>query len=710
MFVQAERPMRLTTPLGPDVLVLVGFEGHEAISQLFRYQLDLVSTENCVPFEKLLGQEVSVEWEIREGEKRHFSGIVSRFSQGERSFTLTRHGMEVVPRVWLLTRKVRSRIFQHTTVPDILKQVLKGLEVSYKLTGEYKPRDYCAQYRESDFDFISRLMEEEGIFYFFEQSASGHTMVVADTPQAHPDLGEAIYEEVIGGMREEDRVWRWEKIQELRSGKYTLWDHCFELPGKHLEAEKPVIEEAALGRTVHPLKVGGNDKLEIYEYPGGYAQRFDGVDKSGGDRASDIQNIFKDNQRTVDIRMQAETTPALTVEGESNCGRFSAGYKFGISRHFSDGGKFVLTVVNHHAHQPLASDDGQSAPFEYTNRFVAIPYAIPFRPPRVTPVPTVRGSQTATVVGPPGEEIFTDKYGRVKVQFHWDREGRNDADSACWIRVATPWAGKRWGAIHIPRIGQEVVVDFLEGHPDRPIIVGSVYNADQMPPYALPDWKTKSGIRSHTTMNGGRGNCNEVRFEDKAGAEQLFLRAERDMDTWVQNDSRECIGRDRHEIVGRDMKRQVKRHRHSIVAENEKEKVGGDAHLAVGGDQKIEITGVRHIKAREQREEFDSDYSLKSGANYEAKTGSKYAVDAGQEIHLKGGMKVVIEGGTQVTLKGAGGFVDIGPAGVTIQGNIVNINSGGAAGSGSGASPASPSAPSEPEEPDTADDGTIDVD
>ncbi len=328
----------------------------------------------------------------------------------------------------------------------------------------------------------------------------------------------------------------------------------------------------------------------------------------------------------------------------------------------------------------------------------------------MTPVPVVRGSQTATVVGPPGEEIFTDKYGRVKVQFHWDREGQNDADSACWIRVATPWAGKRWGAIHIPRIGQEVVVDFLEGHPDQPIIVGSVYNADQMPPYVLPDWKTKSGIRSHTTMNGGRGNCNEVRFEDKSGSEQLFLRAEKDMDTWVQNDSRERIGNDRHEIVERDMKRQVKRHRHSIVEENEKEKVGGDAHLTVGGDQKIEVSGTRHIKAQESREKAGTDISVEAGMNHQTKAGMKFAVDAGQEIHLKGGMKVVIEGGLQVTLKGPGGFVDIGPAGVTIQGTLVNINSGGAAGAGSGANPASPSSPSEPEEPDYADDGTKDVD
>jgi type VI secretion system secreted protein VgrG len=315
-------------------------------------------------------------------------------------------------------------------------------------------------------------------------------------------------------------------------------------------------------------------------------------------------------------------------------------------------------------------------------------------------------------VGPSGEEIFTDKYGRVKVQFHWDRDGKNDADSSCWVRVGTNWAGKRFGMIHIPRIGQEVIVDFLEGHPDQPIIVGGVYNAEQMPPFKLPDWKTKSGIRTQATIGGGKNNSNEVRFEDKVGSEQLFLRAEKDMETWVNNDSLERIGRDRHFIVERDVIQQVKRHRETIVKENDKEKIDGDASLTVKGKQKMEVKGGRDITVQGgQKEDITGDLSIKVSGKQQNKVGMAYALDAGTEIHLKGGMKVVIEAGLQLSLKAGASFVDIGPAGVTISGSpLVNINSGGAAGSGSGCSTSSPSSPSEPKEPELADDGTQNVD
>src|SRR6185369_5975679 len=338
-------------------------------------------------------------------------------------------------------------------------------------------------YRESDFHFASRLMEEEGIYYYFKHDQSGHKMVVANTPQSHADVpgDDIIYEELIGGVRDEDRVWYWEKTLDLRSGKVTLWDHNFELPYKHLEATRSVQESVTLGRTTHKVKTGGNATLELYDYPGEYAQRFDG---------NAVNKVFQDNTRTVAIRMESEAANSLLIRGAGNCGQFSAGYKFGLTRHFTDGGKYVVTSVDHSARQPLASEQGEGEPFDYDNRFTAIPFGVPYRPQRLTPVPTVKGTQTAVVVGPSGEEIYTDKYGRVKVQFHWDREGKNDADSSCWVRVATPWAGKQWGIVHIPRIGQEVVVDFLEGHPDRPLIIGSVYNADQMPPYVLPNYKT----------------------------------------------------------------------------------------------------------------------------------------------------------------------------------------------------------------------------
>jgi type VI secretion system secreted protein VgrG len=667
-YTQDNRPMRSTTPLGKDALLLVGFSGTEAISQLFSFRLDFLATnQTAVPFEKLLGQKVTVEFAVP---KRHFNGIVNRISEGERDETFTSYQLEIVPQFWLLTRRTQSRIFQHISVPDILRKVFEGLDVDYQIQGSFPERDYCVQYRESDFNFASRLMEEEGIYYFFKHTESGHKMVVANSPMGHPELTEKskiIYENILGGTRKEDRIYDWAKVQELRSGKYLLWDHCFELPHKHLEANKDTQIEVAVGTVTHKLKVGGNDKLELYDYPGEYAQRFDGVDAGGGDQPADVQKIFKDNQRTVEIRMQQETLPGLRSQGASNCHHLVSGHKFTLERHFNADGQYVLTSIQHTA--KLDAYRSKQETYSYNNTFTCIPFALPFRPPCVTPCPTVLGSQTAVVVGPPGEEIFTDKYSRVKVQFHWDREGKNNADSSCWIRVATHWAGKQWGMIHIPRIGQEVVVDFAEGDPDQPIIVGSVYNAEQMPPYKLPDEKTKSTLQSRSTKGGGPKNFNEIRLEDKKGSEQIFINAEKDMDHRVENDSREFIKKDRHLIVEANQIELVKADKHSHVKGKLVEKVGGDLSLTVG-------------------------------AKRQEKIGTIDTVEAGQEIHLKAGMKVIIEAGVQISLVGPGGFIDIGPAGVTIQGTMVLINSGGSAGNGTA------STPETPKDPDVADDGT----
>ena len=287
----------------------------------------------------------------------------------------------------------------------------------------------------------------------------------------------------------------------------------------------------------HKLSLDGTDKLELYEYPGFYAQRFDGVNRGGGEQPSELEKIFKDNRRTASLRMQEEAARAVSVRGSSSCRHMMSGHKFTLERHFDADGEYVLTGVSHSASITAGGyRSGGSAAFEYQNQFECIPVALPFRPARLTPKPTVRGTQTAVVVGPPGEEIFTDKYSRVKVQFHWDREGQYDADSSCWIRVATIWAGKGWGVIHIPRIGQEVVVDFLEGDPDQPIVIGSVYNADQMPPGELPKHGMVSGLMSRTTPGGGPSNFNGIRADDTKAKEHLNIQAEYDETTLVKHD------------------------------------------------------------------------------------------------------------------------------------------------------------------------------
>ena len=405
MAVQTHWPIQLTTTLGEDVLIPEGFTASEGISRMFSVQLDCISTKpESVVFEKLLGQSATVEVKGADGGARFWNGIVSRAAQCGRTTEHTIYRLEIVPKLWLLTRETGSRIFQQKSIPDILKEVLSGINVSYQLMGSFEPRDYCVQYRESDFNFASRLMEDEGIFYFFKHTNGSHQMVIANSPANHPDLPGAtklLYDEVRGGARKEDRIHQWEKRQEIRSGKVTLWDYTFELPSKHLEADKTPQEDVTIGRDTVKLKLGVSDPLERYDYPGGYAHRFDGTDPGGGDRASDVQKIFEDNKRTAGIRMQEDTAQSLLFHAESDCRQVVSGHKFELDEHFSDDAKYVVVSAEHSASHPLGTERNQES-FEYSNRFTCIPHAIPFRPERTTPVPTVRGAQTAVVVGPSG--------------------------------------------------------------------------------------------------------------------------------------------------------------------------------------------------------------------------------------------------------------------------------------------------------------------
>jgi type VI secretion system secreted protein VgrG len=680
IYTQEHRILELTTPLGKDVLLLRGFSGTESISRLFQFNLDLLAENgHPVPFDKLLGQSFTIRLALPDGQSRYVHGICRSFAQAGRGVTFTSYHAEIVPQFWLLTKQIRSRVFQHVTVPDILKEVLAGMDTSFETQGAFRPRDYCVQYRETDFNFASRLMEEEGIYYFFKHTADGHKLVLGNTPASHadiPDPTRLIYEELAGGARGEERIHDWEKSQELRSGKVTLWDHCFELPHKHLEAEKVVRERLSAGKVSHKLKLANNDKLEIYDYPGGYAQRFDGIDPGGAEQSSELQHIFEDSERTVDIRLQQETVPGLSIQGASNCRHLAVGHKFSLTRHFDADGQYVLTSVSHVAkNEEFEADPGQEGG-HYSNTFVCIPYASAFRPVRVTPKPVLHGCQTAVVVGPDGEEIFTDKYGRVKVQFFWDREGNRDANSSCWVRVGSFWAGKGWGAIHIPRVGQEVIVGFEEGDPDQPVIIGSVYNADQMPPYQLPDQKTKSGTRSRSSIGGG--GLNEFRFEDKKGHEQVFLHGEKDLDIRIKNDRREWIGQDRHLIVIRDKVEKTERDSHANVGRDLIEQLGHDHHLTIAGKEAIQINGSQSTSVA-------GDVIEQFGSNQTTQVASTYYLQAAE---------VVIEATTALTIKAGASFINISPAGIEIVGApMVMINSGGAPGVGVPALPVSPIKP-----------------
>ena len=618
MYTQDNRLISLTTPLGKDVLLLRSFTGHEGISRLFNFELDLLSEDAEISFEAIVGQRVTIAIKLIDGSARYINGFVSRFAQSGNDNRFTYYRAEVVPWLWFLTRTADCRIFQNMPVPDIITKIFSELgftDFQKSLQGNYEPREYCVQYRETDFNFVSRLMEQYGIFYFFKHEKSKHTLVLADSPSAHqpcPGQARARYEGAAGAAQQEDFVNGWHIEQQLGSGKYALSDYNFETPSTSLAVNVPGT-----------INVGGNGKYEVFDYPGEYMQKAQG------------ENLAK-------IRMEEDEAGAVVVNGASNCRAFCSGFKFDLAEHYrQDMNRTHLLTEVHHAASvggSYSNDAGGEASSSYSNTFVCIPHTTPFRPRRVTPKPVVQGVQTAVVVGPSGEEICVDKYGRVKVQFHWDREGQKNENSSCWIRVAQNWAGKRWGNLFIPRLGNEVIVSFLEGDPDQPIITGSVYNAEQAVPYDLTKDKTKSTMKSDSSK--GHGGFNELRFEDKKGGEQIFLHAQKDMDCRVKNDAREWIGKDRH--------------------------------LIVKGKQKELIEGDKHLNVKMNHNE-----------------------KVGQTLSIKAGQKVVIEAGMEISLKAAGGFIDIGPAGIYISGTMVYINSGGSAGS-----------PIAPEAPDVADDGT----
>jgi len=548
---QEDRPIQLTTPLGKDKLLVKSFRAREALNELFHFELHVVGDpDDEVTFDQLLGQKVTIKLQ-REIGTRYFNGIVHRVAAGGRDFWFQHYRLELVPQFWFLTRKRNSRIFQQKSTPDVLKKVLEGLDVSYELQGTFHPHEYRVQYQETDFEFASRLMEDEGIYYFFKHSDGSHKMVLANTPQSHPDvpyLPTVKYEETFNPTElEENRVFGWRKSQKISTGKVTTWDEHFQLPGKHLDATKSIVDKVQVGTVSHNLKAGGADGFEIYEFPGTYSRIYDGINKGGGDQADHLGWIFEEAPPTADLRMQEEAARALLIECKGVHTAFMAGHTFTMKEHFNSDGKYVLVSVEHQAQQPLriGGEGGSSDQdaYEYKNQFTCIPFALPYRPERTTPPPSIRGVQTAIVVGPPGEEIYTDKYGRVKVQFRWDREGKNDVDSSCWMRVASFWAGKQWGGIHIPRIGHEVLVDFEEGDVDHPIIVGSVYNADNMPPYKLPDNKSQSGVKSRSTLKGTPDNFNEIRFEDKKGSEEFYVHAEKDQNIVVENNQTVYVGK-----------------------------------------------------------------------------------------------------------------------------------------------------------------------
>lgn len=531
---QPDKSFQVHTPLGDQVLLVHSFRGREGISEPFEFNLGLAADPaTTVDFARLVGQKFIFRAEFFAGKPRFFAGVVRRFASEGQDDSLAYYSADLVPQFWMLTHQVQCRIFQGQSVPDILRAVLVGLDLEFNLKAKYPKHNYCVQYRESDFAFASRLMEEEGIHYYFVHSSDGHKMVLADSSAQNPAIPQESFlnfDPSTGGLRDSTRIRTWRVEQEVAPAKHVLWDHNFQLTGQDLAAESPIQKSVEVGSVEHSLRLSSNSALVHFDYPGGYAQRFDGVGLNGQDQATQLDAVHQDNERTVKIRMGQQAAASLHVDGSSSCPFLTAGNTFRLQRHPNADGYYLVTHVTHRFSLP-GYRGGITAEQPYDNAFRCLPTGLPFYPPSGTPAPEISGCQSATVVGPKGEEIHTDKYGRIQVQFNWHGTGSN----SCWVRVAQPWAGQQWGGITIPRVGQEVLVAFLEGDPDAPVVIGCVYNSGQMPPFELPGNRTRAAFKTRSTPGGDSTGFSGLAFEDQKGSEHVQLHSEKDMTHQTEN-------------------------------------------------------------------------------------------------------------------------------------------------------------------------------
>jgi len=575
----AEHSVRVTFDLegAKEELREVSFNGEEGLSRLFRFELILAARSSELPLEKLMGSNGLITIITDEG-TRYIQGQICEMEQREIGRTHTYYSAILVPAAWRLTRRRGCRIFQRKTALKIVEDILGPAKVAFKIrtrANQTPPeRDYCVQYRESDWDFICRLLEEEGYCFYFEHGPDRHVLQISnDTTMASPVAGGGLrYVRPDSEMPGAEHIFQLFLRAQLDSGKVSTTDYNFENPTLDLLAEQQAERDA---------------DLEVYDYPGLHREQTRGKELNK-------------------VRLEALRARTALLSGQSSAPRLCSGYSFKLDGHGRtslNGKHYLICSVQHHARKESGDLEagGLDERCSYDNSFECIPRKVPFRPGRITPRPVVKGVQTAVVVGPSNEEIYTDKHGRVKVRFHWDRRRTRDQDSSCWIRVSQQWAGQGWGSLHLPRIGQEVIVDFLEGNPDRPIITGRVYHAQNPPPYLLPAEKTKSTIKSDSSPGGG--GSNEIRFEDASGSEEIYVHAEKDQNERVENDLSTDVGRDlsqmvsrnRRMTVGSDETNSVGNDRTEKVGRNESITIGVDRSEAVGGDETVKVSGKRTV-------------------------------------------------------------------------------------------------------------------
>ena len=596
-----ERLVDVDTPLG-SALWFRQMTGTEALSNLFEFDITFHSKQSGLSAKAMLGNPITMKVETEGGGVRHFNGICTRFASSGREGEHLLYVAKVRPWLWLASRRTDCRIFQHLSAPEIIQQVLDlyGHPVRKKLVKTYRKWEYCVQYQESDMHFVMRMMEHEGIYFYFEHSSANHTLVMADDMNAShsalPGRSTIKYYGVdAAGVVGEEHFNSWLIREEVDSGHYFTDDYDFEKPSTDLSTAR----QRPMGHA--------HDAYEVYEWPGGYTQHPDG-------------------EFYADARMDMLVAEHERAVGYTTLRTMAPGYRFTLTNcPRKDQNREYLAVAatyffRNNARLSSGSGDGDA---DWGITVTSQPTTIAYRPQILTPKPRTHGPQTAVVVGPKGEEIYTDKYGRVKVQFHWDRLGKKDENSSCWLRVSSPWAGSNYGGIHIPRIGQEVIVDFIGGDPDYPIITGRVYNAEQMPPWELPANKTQSGFLTRSTKGGtpghgmrdSPGTANAIRFEDKIGEEQLWLHAQKDQLTEVEHDEDKWVGNDRRKVIDRDEFNTIHRDRTEIVDRNEKINVHGWRTEEVDLDETITIH-------KNRKERVDLNEKIDIGVNQSITIGS----------------------------------------------------------------------------------------
>jgi type VI secretion system secreted protein VgrG len=656
---QANRAFRMNTVLGADELMLASFQGVETVSRPFHFDVKMVSLKPDIEPEDLLGTKATLSFHDHESgdELRHIHGMFGSFTQVGRIGDLTSYEGQLVPWLYKLNLSRDCRIFQNKSVIDFVQQVFEEEKFSvsqhfvFRTRGNYKPIEFVVQYRETNLQFISRWLEREGLYYYFEHESDKHLMVITDKSSAAPACPPpdvAFMRARVAYGQEAVTSVSWQKS--VHSGKVTLKDYDYLQPSLSLEVE-----------------LGDDGKGEIYEYPGGF-------------------NTPEDGERYAVLMLEAEEAQRHVINGEGSVRTMVAGHTFELKDHTraEANDRYMLLEVKHEG----ANGDYHSASdseFTYKNNFLAIPQKVPYRPRQLTRKPTVRGMQTAVVVGPAGEEIYTDKHSRIKIQFHWDRQGKRDEKSSCWVRVASPWGGKGWGSVTIPRIGNEVLVDFLEGDPDRPIVVGSVYNAEQVPPFELPGKGIQMGLKSRSSKGGG--GYNEISVNDTKGKELITIHGQFDMNTVIEHDRTETIGNDESISIGGNRTETVEKDESIAIGGSRTEEVDGDEKITIGGsrtesvdgNEGVSISGNRNLSVEKNEIiEIKQDRTTTITKKENLSVADKRDVEIAKDDKLQVGKNFVLNAGDQIQLKTGEASITMKKDGtIEIKGKDIKITASG---------------------------------